>query len=87
MNLTHKETNTIFTLYELEKLREYFPDLIPVRDGVVKEHQKVWWRSEEGPQHISVLEGCHRSNIKEFPELYSLQEPKFRIITLYQYED
>lgn len=87
MSYTHKETNTLFTLYELEKLREYFPDLMPVLDGVVKAHQNVWWCSEIGPQKVIVQ--SHKQNIINFPECYSIAEPKCTAITTtaYRYED
>jgi hypothetical protein len=85
MKLTHKETGTIFTLYELEKLREFFPDLLPVRDGVVKLHQMVWFRGEEGPEYCRVAQ--HEQNIRECPEVYSVAEPVYTTKTIYTYED
>lgn len=47
----------------------------PVRDGVVKVGEKVWWHCEEGPMHLRVEEGdC---NIADYPQYYSINKPVF----------
>jgi hypothetical protein len=78
-------TNTIFTEKELEDIKVHLPDCFVVRDGIVKSDTEVWWRSSEGPQRVGVLQ--HRVNIRQFPECYSIAEPKYTSHTVYNYKN
>jgi len=51
-------------------------NILPVKDGVIKKGEMVWWRSEEGPQHVVAedAEGVW-DNIKAYPRVYSLAKP------------
>lgn len=50
-------------------------ETFPVRDGVVKVGEKVWWHCEEGPKHLRV-DGDIR-NIMNYPQYYSINKPVF----------
>lgn len=52
--------------------------LIKVSDGFVTTRDAVWWKEESGPKKVRVNE--HLENIGEFPGLYSIAEPKFRLV-------
>jgi len=56
--------------------------MLPVRDGFATDKTAVWWRSESGPQYINEA-GNHWRNIKEYPEHYSLGEPRCSIVVTY----
>ena len=64
-----RELETVFNLTRVKTL--------PVKDGRVSATQQIWWRSAEGPKRD--IARVHWENIKEFPELYSLAEPKYTI--------
>lgn len=64
-----------------EKLGFNLNSLVKVKDGYVPLNGNVWWKDEDGPKPVSVSH--HLRNIKEFPELYSRAEPKYRLV----YED
>lgn len=63
----------------LEKVYGLKPvgETLPVRDGIVTKEDKVWWRCSSGPQLITAENDWR--NIKEFPEIYSLNEPKVEV--------
>ena len=84
-NLLNSSTKTMWTEMELKKFQDHFPDVYPVRDGVVKEHHLVWYRCNDGPRLESVLK--HKTNIREFPEHYSIDEPVYTTQTVYNYVD
>lgn len=61
--------------------------LLKVADGYVNARDpntKVWWHCADGPCRVEVSK--HRDNIDEFPNVYSIQKPKYRIETIYHYE-
>lgn len=51
---------------------------LQIRDGFVEPTDKIYWRSEDGPEHVTA--SVHWANIKEFPELYSFARPTHRIV-------
>ena len=55
-------------------------ELFSVSDGAVTPDCMVWWKSENGPVHA--LARKHKVNIKDFPELYSIAEPKYKVTYL-----
>ena len=68
-----KELEIVFNLKRVASL--------PVRDGQVNRTDYVYWRSDEGPEHV--LANDHWDNIKGSPQYYSLKEPR----TAVQYLD
>lgn len=66
-------------LRELQVLFDLHPrsDVYPVRDGSVHLDDYVWWRCEDGPQHVRVKD--HLANLIEFPHLYQLVRPQTEI--------
>ena len=55
-------------------------DLFFVSDGAVTLDCMVWWKSENGP--VYELARKHADNIKGYPELYSIAEPKYKVTYL-----
>ena len=74
-----------FTEEQLRELETTFglirQETLPVRDGVVARNDKVWWRSANGPEYVSV-HAMHWENIKNFPSAYQIAEPKTAITYL-----
>lgn len=55
-----------------------------IRNGhQVDKDTKVWWRAADGPQQVTGNNGTHWENMRQFPEMYQLHEPKWT----YSYED
>lgn len=73
-HFTEEQLKELETLFDLKRTQE----VLPVRDGVVIKNQKVWWRGEDGPQHV--LAEKEWANIREFPNLYQLAEPRVQVI-------
>lgn len=76
---------TLFSEAQLEELERVFElkrrpkaEVAPVRDGLVRKHDMVWWRSEEGPELVSAEE--HWGNIQQHPSLYSIGCPRVRYV-------
>ncbi len=67
-----QELETVFNLTRVETL--------PIKDGRIAKHQKVWWKCEEGPQHV--FAESHWENILKYPEIYSLGEPRYTVTYL-----
>ena len=55
-------------------------ELLFVSDGTITPDCMVQWKSENGPVHALARE--HEVNIKDFPELYSTAEPKYKVTYL-----
>ena len=51
-----------------------------VQDGFVLATDKVWWWSSEGPEHVLVAD--HAKNIRDYPNAYSITEPRTKVIYL-----
>lgn len=72
---------SLFTEEQLQELEAVFNlkrvETLPVRDGRVCKGDSVWWRCVEGPQHLTA--NLHWRNIEEFPEAYSIKEPRYTI--------
>jgi len=73
-----------FTAEQIAELAAIFnlevrdPDhVLPVRDGVVRLGQPIWWRSEDGPAYVASNE--HWPNIREYPTAYSVAEPRVKV--------
>jgi hypothetical protein len=71
----------LFTHAQLKELAEVFnltfvssKAMLRVRDGFVFRDDRIWWRSNTGPQQVLAKDDWE--NIQEFPELYSHAEPK-----------
>lgn len=69
-----------FTAEQIAELATIFgltvkePDnILPVRDGVVRKDDMVWWRGDHGPQHVKAERDW--TNIRDYPDLYSLVKP------------
>lgn len=73
--LTEEQLNQIATVFGL-KAKKHFP----VRDGYVTEDDKVWWRCENGPEHVLVKQHMH--DLLEFPQAYQLARPQTKIVYL-----
>lgn len=50
-------------------------ETFPVRDGVVKADEKVWWLGESGPEFV--LAGKEFRNIVDYPDCYQVAKPVF----------
>lgn len=74
--LTQEQLNQIANTFGLQA-KETFK----VRDGIVAIDDKVWWRSSDGPEHVTVR-GSLRS-IKASPDLYQIACPVATVV----YED
>ena len=61
-----KELETIFGLKREE-------ETLPVRDGVVTKDTLVWWKGQQGLEHV--LASNHWYNIQEHPQVYQLEKP------------
>lgn len=64
----------------LEKRKGTSSVLFKVRDGWVTADQQVWWWSEEGPQACNAGDLDHARNMREYPDVYSIKEPSYRIV-------
>lgn len=73
---------TLLTDEQLDQIAQVFgikrKATIKVRDGFVETDDVVWWWCESGPQRVSTSN--HLSNIKEFPNAYSIKEPRTKVI-------
>ena len=51
--------------------------VLEVSDGFVSKKSKCWWKSVDGPYVVS----CEQDwdNIKQYPHLYSLEKPRFKL--------
>ena len=74
-NFTAEEIAELAAIFGLEAKA---PDnILPVRDGVVRRGQPIWWRAEDGPAYVSSDE--HWANIREYPTAYSVAEPRVKV--------
>lgn len=83
-------THVTFTKEQMEWLNSYFDitvakisESLPVRDGYVFKDSKVWWHGESGPDRV--LAGNEWGNISRYPEIYSIQEPIYKVV--YEYDN
>lgn len=75
----------MFTEEQLQELESIFnlkraTDVLEVRDGFIAKGKMLWWRNALGPEKVASDQ--HWDNIKEFPEVYSIHEPKTSVIYL-----
>jgi len=73
---TEEQLNEIATVFGLARRT----NLLKVSDGYVSLCDKVWWHRDSGPMHQEAR--FHTENIKNFPELYSIKEPKTKVTYL-----
>jgi hypothetical protein len=55
-----------------------YDQVILLRDGLLVKGGKVWWRSEDGPEHVKSEDDW--DNIVECPDVYQMKEPKIKIV-------
>jgi hypothetical protein len=72
-----------FTESQIAYLSEVFgidatEEVLKVSDGFVKKSSKVWWKYQFGPEHVKASE--HWDNIKAYPDVYSVKEPKYKVV-------
>ncbi|SDH10919.1 hypothetical protein SAMN05216466_107131 [Paraburkholderia phenazinium] len=76
-----------FTDEQLAELETAFgikrQDSLPVRDGRVTRESMVWWRALTGPECVRADSGTHWHNISQFPHVYQITKPIYKI----QYTD
>ena len=72
-NFTEEQLQELETIFNIKRR-----DTLPVRDGVVSPTSKVWWRCVEGKQHV--IAGDHWFNIKKYPSVYQIKEPRTSVI-------
>jgi hypothetical protein len=79
-----KATEVItFTEPQVNYLSEVFgidatEEVLKVSDGFVKNSSKIWWKYNFGPEHVKASE--HWDNIKDYPDAYSVKEPKYKVV-------
>lgn len=72
----------MFTSEDIQELSRIFGitpvavEKFKVKDGFVQLGDKVWWASEDGPEHVIVTYN-ELVNIRQYPEIYSIAEPLF----------
>lgn len=72
-----------FSSEQIKYLQEVFQidvtqEVLPVKDGFVKKGDTIWWECEDGPEEVKAEKDW--DNIKEFPQYYSIKEPRYRIV-------
>ena len=67
------ELSTVFGILPIVDLG----DTLPVSDGVVTKGDMVWWKSEDGPEHV--LASNDWENIRRYPQYYSIEKPSYKI--------
>jgi hypothetical protein len=72
---TKEQLQYLETVYGLKVVAE----TLPVRDGVVKADDTVWWRKNTGPVRVQVNSHGHWENIREYPHAYQINEPKTKV--------
>ena len=72
-NFTKEQLQELEVLYGLKRNDE----VVEVRDGFVSKSDKVWWRSEVGPELIQAA-ATHWSNIVHYPHYYQVKRPIFK---------
>jgi hypothetical protein len=80
---TSSSENITFSSSQVKYLSEVFgidatEEVLKVSDGFVKKSSKVWWKYEFGPEHVKALE--YWDNIKDYPDLYSVKEPTYKVV-------
>lgn len=75
-HFTAEQITELATIFGLE-IKE--PDnILPVRDGVIRKGEMVWWRGDYGPAHVNSERDW--TNIRDYPALYSLAKPAIQSI-------
>lgn len=74
---TPSQTKYLQQVFQIDVTQE----VLPVKDGFVKKGDTIWWRYQYGPENVKADE--HWDNIKGYPDVYSIKEPKYKIV----YED
>lgn len=69
-HFTPEQLLELETLYGLKRC-----DTLPVRDGVIKKGEMVWWRADNGPARIFAGDEGSWDNIKGYPDRYSIKKP------------
>lgn len=72
----------MFTSEEIQELSKIFgitpiKEKYPVKDGFVTEDDMVWWHGETDLIHTRVGDPSHFHNVKECPNVYSIQKPRY----------
>lgn len=75
----------LFSEAQLEELERVFElkrrpkaEVAPVRDGLVRKHDMVWWHSENGPEHVHAED--HWDNLRQYPHAHSRERPQVRYV-------
>lgn len=72
-----------FTEEQLAELEVVFgikrQDSLPVRDGRVTRDSMVWWRASKGPEQVQADSGTHWWNISQYPGVYQIEKPAYRV--------
>jgi hypothetical protein len=80
---TSSSENITFSSSQIQYLSEVFgidasEEVLKVSDGFVRKASVVWWKYQFGPENVKASE--HWVNIKDYPEVYSIKEPKFKVV-------
>jgi hypothetical protein len=75
--------NITFSSSQIAYLSEVFgidatEEVLKVSDGFVKKSSMVWWKNNFGPVYEKASE--HWDNIKDYPDAYSVKEPKYKVV-------
>lgn len=74
--LTEDDLKQIAEIFNLT----YTPkERLRVTDGYVTEDDMVWWHAAGGPEHTLAGASSHLANIRNFPDIYSIKKPYYRI--------
>lgn len=76
--LTQAQLNQIAKVFGLTAVEA----TLPVRDGIVFKTDKVWWRGDNGPEHVLAGDSSHWQNIRIFPSVYQIARPQTEITYL-----
>jgi hypothetical protein len=75
--LTNEDLDQIAKVFGLDRLDS--PQELPVRDGIVKRGEGIWWRYCTDPEWV-IADGANWDNILEYPQLYSHAKPKTKLV-------
>lgn len=62
-------------------IKAIMPDHYVISDGLVQNGDVLYWHSEESPELFDLPNSSHKSNIIDYPQLYSIKLPTYSFET------